>query len=188
MLCCKIFHQLEIALWECNLYKNGQEVWDSRYFFTVRCSLYVWRVHFFSPSLTGWKTACGPWQRGLGSPESAPGRVWRPPPCDQPALQGRRAEGMERSSATRPTHLCPTERSAHIKYHPQNSPVQFHTILHSLMSWVTMLPAALNHTQPSSAATTRHIWMRASRESRVTLKSQRFQSHASFTQRHTVTK
>lgn len=185
MLCCKIFHQLEIALWECNLYKYGQEVWDSRCFFTVRCSLYVWWVYNFSPSLTGWKTACGPWQWGLGSPVSAPGRVWRPPPCDQPVLQGRRAEGMERPSASLPTHLCPTERSAHIRYHSQNHPVQIHTVLHSLMSWVTMLPVALNHTQPSSAAATRHIWMRASR---VTQKTQRFQSNISFTQRHTNTK
>lgn len=156
--------------------------------FSLSDVLCMWWVYYFSPSLTGWKTARGPWQWGLGSPESALGRVWRPPPCDQPALQGRRAEGMERPSAALPTHLCPTERSAHIKCHPQNNPVQIHTILHSLMSWVTMLPVALNHTQPSSAAATRHIWMRASRESRVTLKSQRFQSHVSFTQRHTITK
>lgn len=32
MFCSKIFHQLEIALWECNLYKTGQEVWDPWYF------------------------------------------------------------------------------------------------------------------------------------------------------------
>lgn len=47
-LCCKIFHQLEITLWECNLYQNGQEVRDSRCSFTVGCCLYVVSLPFFT--------------------------------------------------------------------------------------------------------------------------------------------